>query len=58
MLTMQAFHQSLSLTEKTPNVHQNQLVNLTHLTRDRILALASEFTWIMWTEDDDGSGPK
>jgi hypothetical protein len=54
MLNMQAFHQSLSL----PNVHQNELVNLTHVTRDRILLLASEFTWIIWEDDGDTGGAK
>ena len=55
MLNMQAFHLSLSAAAAAPAPRQDRLAALTRVKRDRILALTSELTWFIWSEEQDES---
>ena len=52
MLNMQAFHQSLSAAPRAANPRRDQIVSLTRVKRDQILALTSELTWFIWDAEE------
>ena len=52
MLSMQAFHEWLSSTDETPNIHHRRMARLSSISRVQIMEIAGDLVWFVWNAPD------